>query len=60
MSIEIASSREESKEADADDEATFKVYTDGSGQDGMAGAAVVLYKGHTLVGSLRYHLGSLE
>ena len=57
---EITSSREESKEADADDKATFKVYTDGSGQDSMAGAAAVLYKGHTLVGLLRYHLGSLE
>ena len=60
MPTEIASSREESKEADADDKATFKVYTDGSGQDGMASAAAVLYKGHTLVGSLHYHLGSLE
>ena len=57
---EITSSREESKEADANDKATFKVYTDGSGQDGMAGAAAVLYKGHALVGSLCYHLGSLE
>ena len=58
--FEIASSREESKEADTDDKATFKVYTDGSRQDGMAGAAAVLYKGHTLVGLLHYHLGSLE
>ena len=33
---EIMSSREESKEADADDKATFKVYMDGSGQDSMA------------------------
>ena len=57
---EIVSSSEESKEANADDKATFKVYTDGSRQDSMAGAAVVLYKGQPLVGSLCYHLGSLE
>ena len=60
MPTEIVSSREESKEANADNKAAFKIYMDGSGQDGMAGAAAVLYKGHTLVGSLHYHLGSLK
>ena len=57
---DIGPSREESKEADIEDNATFKVYTDGSGQDGMAGATAILYKGDTMIGALRYHLGSLE
>ena len=36
------------------------VYTNGSGQDGKAGAAAVLFEGSSVVGTLRYHLGSLE
>ena len=57
---DIASSREESKEDDAEDSMTFKVYMDRSGQDGMVGAAAVLYKGNTITRTLQYHLGSLE
>ena len=49
---DIAPSREESKEANIEDNMTFKVYTDGSGQDGMAGAAAVLYKGDAMIGVL--------
>ena len=33
---------------------------DGLGQDGMAGATAILYKGSTVVKALRYQLGSLE
>ena len=57
---DIAASREESKEADLADNATLQVYTDGSGQDGMAGATAVLFKGGNIIGTLCYHLGSLE
>ena len=60
MTTNIATSREESKEADLEDQAVLKVYTDGLGQDSKAGAAVVLIKGSSIVGTLRYHLGSLE
>ena len=60
MVTNIALSREESKEDNDDDKATLKVYTDSSGQEGKAGAAAVLFKGNTLIGTLRYHLGSLE
>ena len=60
VTIDIASSREESKEADLEDSAALKVYTDRLGQDGKAGATVVLFKGSNIAGTLRYHLGSLE
>ena len=60
MVTNIALSREESKEADDDDKATLKVYTDVSGQEGKAGTATVFFKGNTLMGMLHYHLGSLE
>ena len=53
-------SREESKEADLADNVTLQVYMDRSGQDGMAGAAAVLFKGGSVIGTLRYHLGLLE
>ena len=57
---DIAASREESKEVDLADNVTLQVYTDGSGQDGMVGAAAVLFKGGSVIGTLCYHLGSLE
>ena len=56
----IATSREESKEVDLEDHAALKVYTDRSGQDSKAGATAVLFKGSSVVGTLQYHLGSLE
>ena len=57
---DIVPSREESKEADIEDNTTFKVYMDSSRQDGMAGTAAVLYKGDAMIGVLQYHLGLLE
>jgi hypothetical protein len=59
FSTDIAESREASKEGDRDDRADVKVYADGSGAEGGAGAAAVLYKGGRRTAALRYHLGSL-
>ena len=60
VTTDIATSREESKEVDLEDHAVLKVYTNRSGQDSKAGATAVLFKGSSVVGTLRYHLGSLE
>ena len=57
---DIAASREDSKEADLEDNTTLQVYTDGSGQNSMAGATAVLFKGGSVIGNLHYHLGLLE
>ena len=40
-------------------ESQYKVYCDGSGFEGGAGASAVLYKGNRIIKSLRYHLGPL-
>ena len=42
------------------DSTTLKIYTDGSGQDGMAGAAAILLEGGEVAKALRYQLGPLE
>ena len=57
---DIASTRDGLKMVDLEDDAVLKIYTDGSGQDGMAGAAAVLYKDGTAMKALRYQLGPLE
>ena len=57
-STNIATSREESKEEEADDTADTKVFTDGSGMEGKTGAAEVLYRGRRIA-DLKYHLGTL-
>src|SRR6266481_364019 len=56
----IAGSQEESREDDLRDDAELCAYMDGSGMDGKAGAAAVLYRRGREVKSLRYCLGSLE
>ena len=45
---------------DLEDDVAIKIYTNGSGQDGMAGAAAVLYKDGAVVKALHYQLGPLE
>ena len=58
-STNIATSREESKEEEADDMADTKVFTDGSGAEGETGAVAVLYKKGKRIADLKYHLGTL-
>ena len=60
LTTDIAATRDSSKVADLEDDAALKVYTDGSGQDGMASATAVLYKGDAVTKTLKYQLGSLE
>ena len=60
LTTDIAASRDSSKAVDIEDGAALKVYTNGSGQDGMAGAATVLYKGDAVTKILKYQLGPLE
>ena len=55
----VTVNREDSRDEDLSDEAEAHVYADGSGMDGMAGAAAVLYRGGTEVASLHYQLGLL-
>ena len=59
VQLHIADSREESKEEDAEDKADVHVYSDGSGIEGMAGAAAVLFRDGQEAKSLRYQLGPL-
>jgi ribonuclease HI len=55
----IASTREESIEMEKQDDADYRIYTDGSGHDENTGAAAVLYKKgrEAPIKTLQYHLG---
>lgn len=59
FATEIARSREELLENDTDSPATIKIYTDGSGYKGNAGAAAVLMREARPPITLKYHLGPL-
>ena len=59
VQLHVASTREESREEDAEDGADARVYSDGSGIDGMAGAAAVLFRNGHEAKSIRYQLGPL-
>src|SRR6266481_8963449 len=55
----IAPTREVSKEEDRADQVKLQVYSDGSGLDGEAGAATVLFRGGQAFKMLRHYLGPL-
>ena len=58
LAIRIAATREMAKQEETDERATIRVYSDGSGMEGMIGAAAVLFKDGTMKRSKRYRLGS--
>jgi ribonuclease HI len=60
--VTTADTREESMELEKHDKADFRIYTDGSGNEGNTGAAAVMYKkGRTTpIKTLQYHLGSKD
>lgn len=55
----IARSRDESKDDNQQNKDNIRVYADGSGYKGQAGAAAVLYRSLRRPKVLRYHLGPL-
>lgn len=59
FTTEIAKTRDESKQHSAEDKADIRIFTDGSGYEGMAGAAAILYRQRRRPKILRYHLGPL-
>ncbi|KAL1746881.1 hypothetical protein HDZ31DRAFT_61821 [Schizophyllum fasciatum] len=60
-STSIAANKEDAKMADETDRALLRVYSDGSGYNGKAGASAVLFRrGRSGMKALRYQLGSLS
>ena len=59
LQLQVADTREESREEDEGDKADMWVYSDGSGIEGRAGAAAVLFHDGQEIRSLRYQLGPL-
>ena len=60
--LNVISSDKESALTSANENHTqsqYKVYCDGSGFEGGAGASAILYKGNHIIKSLCYHLGPL-
>ncbi|KAF5386185.1 hypothetical protein D9615_002532 [Tricholomella constricta] len=56
----IAETREESLQENRDSEAHIKIYTDGSGYKGQAGAAAILIADDRTPTKMQYHLGPLS
>ena len=59
LQLQVVDMREESREEDEGDKADMQVSSDGSGIEGMAGAAAVLFHDSQEIQSLRYQLGPL-
>ncbi|KAF5377958.1 hypothetical protein D9615_006778 [Tricholomella constricta] len=60
FTIHIADTREASLEDDRNNEAQLRIYTDGSGYKGHAGAAAILIKDGEPQSKLQYYLGPLS
>ncbi|KAF5381379.1 hypothetical protein D9615_008294 [Tricholomella constricta] len=56
----IAETREESLQENRDNEAHIRIYTDGSGYKGQAGAAAILIADNRTPTKMQYHLGPLS
>ena len=57
--LQIANMQEESKDEDVVDTADLRVYLDGSGIEGMAGTATIMFRNGQEVKSICYLLGPL-
>ena len=58
LAVRVAATKEIAKDEDSKERARTRVYSDGSGMEGMIGAAAVLYRDGELKGRKRYRLGS--
>src|SRR6202522_3998 len=54
----IPPTKEDACQANLEDEADVKIYTDGSGKGGHIGAAAILYYGFRVPKTARFHVGS--
>ena len=59
MWLQIANTREQFKDKDAEDTADLRIYSDGLGIEGMAGAVAIMFWDGQEVKSVHYLLGPL-